>query len=140
MNSEEPAFLPKCICFDRAGYSRPAQFTIRFSNAKYAQQYARAAGDAIQDILARNFDSILGNLVAEYSIDFARRAMADLAFRDVDGNYYVVDVKSHRTSTRFNMPKLTSVERLTRFYEDVKNYFVLLMDKYDLLGPSAVFS
>ncbi len=38
----------------------------------------RAAGDAIQDILARNFDSILGNLVSEYSTDFARRAMADL--------------------------------------------------------------
>ena len=66
--------------------------------------------------------------------------MADLAFRDVDGNYYVVDVKSHRTSTRFNMPNLTSVERLTRFYEDDKNYFVLLMVQYDLLGPSAVFS
>ncbi len=100
----------------------------------------RAAGDAIQDILARSFDGILGDLVAEYSTDFARRAMADLAFRDVDDNYYVVDVKSHRTSTRFNMPNLTSVERLTRFYEDDQNYFVLLMVQYDLLGPSAVFS
>ena len=38
----------------------------------------RAAGDAIQDILARNFDSILGNLVAEYSTDFARRAVVEL--------------------------------------------------------------
>ena len=100
----------------------------------------RAAGDAIQDILARNFDSILGNLVSEYSTDFARRAMADLAFRDVDDNYYLVDVKSHRTSTSFNMPNLTSVERLARLYEDDQNYFVLLIVQSDLRGSHAVFS
>ena len=100
----------------------------------------RAAGDAIQDILARNLDAVLGDWVSEYSIDFARRAMADLAFRDVDGNYYVIDVKTHRRSTKFNMPNLTSVERLTRFYEDDKNYFVVLMVQYDLQGTNAVFS
>ncbi len=54
--------------------------------------------------------------------------MADLAFEDLDGYYYVVDVKTHRLSTKFNMPNLTSVERLARFYEDDKNYFVVLMD------------
>lgn len=70
----------------------------------------RAAGDAIQDILALRFESILGNWVSEYSTDFARRAMADLAFSDIDGNYYIIDVKSHRASTKFNMPNLTSVE------------------------------
>ncbi len=100
----------------------------------------RAAGDAIQDILARNFDGVLGDWVSEYSTDFARRAMADLAFRDVDGNYYVIDVKTHRRSTKFNMPNLTSVERLTRFYEDDKNYFGVLMVQYDLQGTHAVFS
>ena len=100
----------------------------------------RAAGDAIQDILSRNFDGILGDWVSEYSTDFARRAMADLAFRDVDGNYYVIDVKTHRTSTSFNMPNLTSVERLTRFYEDDRNYFVLLMVQYDLQGTRPAFS
>ncbi len=56
--------------------------------------------------------------------------MADLAFEDKDGFYYVVDVKTHRTSTLFNMPNLTSVERLARFYEDDKNYFVLLLVSY----------
>ena len=54
--------------------------------------------------------------------------MADLAFEDLDGYYYIVDVKTHRLSTKFNMPNLTSVERLARFYEDDKNYFVVLMD------------
>lgn len=58
--------------------------------------------------------------------------MADLAFKDMDGFYYVVDVKTHCTETRFNMPNLTSVERLTRFYQDDKNYFVLLIVHYHL--------
>lgn len=102
-------------------------------------QSTRAVGDAIQDILSENFQSILGaELCAEYSSQFARRAMADLAFEDVDGFYYVVDVKTHRLSTKFNMPNLTSVERLSRFYEDDKNYFVVLMVAYDIENLQAV--
>jgi hypothetical protein len=102
-------------------------------------QSTRAVGDAIQDILSENFQSILGTeLCAEYSSQFARRAMADLAFEDVDGFYYVVDVKTHRLSTKFNMPNLTSVERLSRFYEDDKNYFVVLMVAYDIEDLQAV--
>ena len=94
----------------------------------------RAAGDAIQEILADNFQALLGDFCAEYSADFARRAMADLAFTDQDGFYYVVDVKTHRTDTRFNMPNLTSVERLARFYQDDRNYFVILMVSYTVSG------
>lgn len=96
----------------------------------------RAAGDAIQEILADNFQEILGDICKNYSSDFARRAMADLAFEDNDKYYYVVDVKTHRLSTKFNMPNLTSVERLARFYEDDKNYFVVLMVSYDIEGTS----
>src|SRR3989344_9474467 len=86
----------------------------------------RAVGDAIESIIADNFQKILGNLVGEYSSSFARRAMADLAFTDKDGFYSVVDVKTHRLDTKFNMPNLTSVERLSRFYEEDVNYFTLL--------------
>ena len=102
-------------------------------------QSTRAVGDAIQEILSEHFPAIVGSDVcAKYSSDFARRAMADLAFEDAAGRYYVVDVKTHRLSTKFNMPNLTSVERLTRFYEDDKNYFVLLMIDYDIDGLRAV--
>lgn len=94
----------------------------------------RAAGDAIQAILSEHFQSLLGGLCANYSSDFARRAMADLAFTDTDGLYYVVDVKTHRLGTHFNMPNLTSVERLARFYEDDKNNFVVLIVKYGIQG------
>jgi hypothetical protein len=83
-------------------------------------------------LLEQNFDKLLGEACAEYSASFARRAMADLAFRDAQGCYYIVDVKTHRTDTKFNMPNLTSVERLARFYEDDANYFVLLLVSYHI--------
>lgn len=92
----------------------------------------RAVGDAIENILVENFDKILGGLCNEYSSSFARRAMADLAFTDKDGFYYVIDVKTHRLDTKFNMPNLTSVERLARFYEDDSNYFIVLKIDYEV--------
>jgi hypothetical protein len=100
----------------------------------------RAFGDAIAEILGEHFQEILGDDCAEYSASFARRAMADLAFRDRDDLYYVVDVKTHREDTKFNMPNLTSVERLARFYEDDANHFVLLLVKYSLDGTHAQVS
>jgi hypothetical protein len=100
----------------------------------------RAVGDAIQHLLESSFASILGNLSTNYSANFARRAMADLAFEDRQGFYYVVDVKTHRTDTKFNMPNLTSVERLARFYEDDKNYFVLLLVSYHVEKTQALIT
>ena len=56
--------------------------------------------------------------------------MADIAFKDKEDFYCIVDVKTHREDTKFNMPNLTSVERLSRFYEDDMNIFSLIMVKY----------
>lgn len=92
----------------------------------------RAVGDAIEEILRGSFSSVLGDLCGEHSAQFARRAMADIAFKDMDGFYYIVDVKTHRTDTAFNMPNLTSVERLARFYEDDTNTFVVMMVSYHI--------
>ncbi len=96
----------------------------------------RAVGDALESIVAEQFDALLGAWCAEYSSDFARRAMADLAFTDREGIYSVVDVKTHREDTRFNMPNLTSVERLTRFYESDANVFALLLIRYSIQDTS----
>ena len=92
----------------------------------------RAVGDAIQSLLEDNFNSLIKSDIKEYSADFARRAMADLAFSDVEDFYHVVDIKTHRSDTDFNMPNLTSVERISRFYENDKNYFDLLLITYSL--------
>ena len=94
----------------------------------------RAVGDAIESVISENFQTILGDVIKDYSSSFARRAMADLAFTDKDDFYYVVDVKTHRLDTKFNMPNLTSVERLSRFYEEDANYFVLLKIDYQVEG------
>jgi len=98
----------------------------------------RATGDAIQKILEDNFEKILGRFCNKYLNNFARRAMADLAFFDYDGIFYIVDVKTHRLDTKFNMPNLTSVERLTRFYDDDKNYYVILMVEYKIVSEIKV--
>ncbi|MCK5381424.1 MAG: hypothetical protein KAJ81_08135 [Candidatus Latescibacteria bacterium] len=94
----------------------------------------RAVGDAIEGLIADRFDTFLGDWCKEYSSNFARRAMADVAFKDKEDFYCVVDVKTHREDTKFNMPNLTSVERLSRFYEDDMNVFALIMVKYKLNG------
>lgn len=100
-------------------------------------QSPRAVGDAIENIIVENFGKIMGNLIKDYSSAFARRAMADLAFTDKDDFYYVVDVKTHRLDTKFNMPNLTSVERISRFYEDDKNHFIILNVAYNIEGSVA---
>lgn len=93
----------------------------------------RAVGDAIQEILAGHFQTVVGDdICVKYSSQFARRAMADMAFEDPDGACYLVDVKTHRLGTSFSMPNLTSVERLARLYEDDSSYFVVLMVTYEI--------
>ena len=97
----------------------------------------RAVGDALETLISENIELVVGSdQCKDCSASFARRAMADVAFTDADDNYYVVDVKTHRTSTKFNMPNLTSVERLSRFYDEDANYFSLLMISYDIVGSS----
>ena len=98
----------------------------------------RAVGDAIQEIIGEQFSELAKEHCGNYSNDFARRSMADLAFSDVFSNYNIVDVKTHRSDTKFNMPNLTSVERLSRFYEDDKNYFSLLMVKYHVENTTLI--
>ena len=100
----------------------------------------RAVGDALESIVAEQFDAFLGAWCTEYSSDFARRAMADLAFTDREGIYSVVDVKTHREDTRFNMPNLTSVDGLSRFYESDANVFALMLIRYSIQGTSLTAS
>ena len=105
-----------------------------FAMSDYAISSTRGAGDTIENIISQKFPEIIAKTSIQctnYSADFARRAMADLAFTATN-NYYVVDVKS--LDTAFNMPNLTSVERLSRFYEDNNNYFVIFLVAYSVVG------
>ena len=64
--------------------------------------------------------------------------MADLAFEDISGCYYVVDVKTHRESTKFNAESHFA-ERLARFYRGRQNYCHLMVS-YDIAGIRAEIS
>ena len=102
-----------------------------FFQQKRIMNSPRAMGDAVQDVVGELLPKCLPEeVLSEFSADFARRAMADLAFADVDYNYYLIDVKTHNITTQFNMPNLTSVHRLSRFYEDDRNYFIILLVEY----------
>ena len=91
----------------------------------------RAIGDTVQDVIGEILPNCFSDkLIDEYSSNFARRSMEDVAFYDTDGNYYAIDIKTHNLSTDFNMPNLISVERLARFYRDEKKYFVILLIEY----------
>lgn len=98
----------------------------------------RGVGDAVQELLSERFKEVLGDLAGDYSSSFARRAMADLAFTDIDGGYHVIDVKTHRADSKFNMPNLVSVERLARFYEDDTNVFSVLYVRYMIIEKRVV--
>ena len=98
----------------------------------------RAVGDAVEHILSEELETILGGWCTEYSKDFARRSMADIAFTDKDGFYYIVDVKTYRTDSHFNMPNLTSVERLSSLYASDTDYFVILNVTYHISGTKII--
>jgi hypothetical protein len=101
----------------------------------------RAVGDAVQEYLEEHFvNCVPKGLIADFNANFARRSMADFAFTDIEDHYYVVDNKTHNLGTQFNMPNLTSVERLARFYGDHNNFFTLLLVSYNTEGTELIFS
>lgn len=100
----------------------------------------RAVGDIVQEILSEKMEQCFPNgLIKEFNGSFARRSMADVAFVDSKDNYILIDIKTHNKDTDFNMPNLTSVERLARFYEDDKNFFVVLLAEYKVISNKVVF-
>lgn len=101
----------------------------------------RSIGDAVEEYLCGIFPQCVPDeLASSFDSSFSRRAMADFALHDSDGNYLRIDCKTHRLDSDFNMPNLTSVERLARFYKDDSNYFCILKNQYELSGGSLRFT
>lgn len=110
-----------------------------FDNAHIVNS-PRAVGDTVQEILGEKMsDCFPVGLIKNFNDSFARRSMVDVAFMDNEDNYFVVDIKTHNRNTDFNMPNLTSVERLSRLYEDDKNYFVILLAEYKVEDNKIIF-
>lgn len=94
----------------------------------------RAVGDALEGLVADRFETFLGRWCSKYFSKFGPRAMEDIAFTDVEEFYSAIDIKTHREGTDFNMPNLTSVRRLTEFYESDNNIFSLIVIRYSIDG------
>ena len=133
LEEENRLFLERSLL---ANLSSNDEFTnIRVINSP------RAVGDIVEELIKEEFARCVpAGLLENFNSAFARRAMADFAFNDIVGNYFRVDVKTHNKSTSFNMPNLTSVERLSRFYEDDANYFMILFVEYEILDDRLAFA
>ena len=94
----------------------------------------RAVGDALESLVAERFETFLGDWCSKYFKEFGRRAMEDIAFVYMEGIYSAIDIKTHREGTDFNMPNLTSIRRLTQFYESDNNVFSLIVIRYSING------
>lgn len=108
---------------------------------KQVRNSPRAVGDTVQDAIGEILvDCFPEGLIDEFNSNFTRRSMEDVAFFDIDGNYYAIDIKTHNKSTKFNMPNLISVERLARFYRDEKRFFVILLVEYTVENDILTFT
>ncbi len=110
-----------------------------FNNVRIANS-PRAVGDTVQEVLGERMSECFpSGTIKDFSDSFARRAMADVAFIDSQDNYFAVDIKTHNRCTDFNMPNLTSVERLSKFYEKNKNFFIILLAEYKVTDGTIEF-
>ena len=100
--------------------------------SRQTAQSPRAAGDAIERLVADEFENFLGSWCSRYSGEFSRREMGDLKFEDIEGFNSLIDVKTHRKNVQFSMPNLTSVQRLAKLYESDTNIFSLILIRYSV--------
>jgi hypothetical protein len=95
----------------------------------------RAIGDAVQLFLSEQGGlrrCVPQSVMKSFESDFERRSMEDMAFYDINNQYYAVDCKTHNLSTVFNMPNLISVKRLANFYKNDDNTFCILIVSYEV--------
>ncbi|MGD8781802.1 MAG: hypothetical protein PVH88_22925 [Ignavibacteria bacterium] len=96
----------------------------------------RTAGDKIPVILQTGIQEVLGEFASNYSFPTSRKKNANIIFDGDDGLKYYIDVITHNLDTQFNMPNITSVDRLQDIYSDNRNIFVVLLIDYKPSEPA----
>jgi len=100
---------------------------------KLSKNDVRSIGKLFEEIIKNNLLEIFPtDLVKETRFKNSRKSMADFTVVDCDNFIHIIDVKSHRLDTKFNMPNLTSVEKLKELYKTNNNYFSILLVKYTI--------
>ena len=99
--------------------------------SKYSIISSRSVGDTVQNYLGEKcFPELLKKYgIADVVNHTGGKDFADITFTHC-GIEYVVDVKTQRENTDFNMPNITSLESIGKFYADKNKVFLVLMIRY----------
>lgn len=104
----------------------------------------RVVAENVQEICKQKFTGCFtdGIISEDRSDKLTRRAMGDIYVIDSDNIEYYIDVKTHNLSTEFNMPNITSVDRLSRKYtpQCTNFFFLLLIVEYTLEENNITFT
>lgn len=93
----------------------------------------RQVGAGLEKFINDNFDKIIDKSdLINQKFDLSRKSMGDIEFQDKNNNLYFIDIKTHNLDTKFNMPNLTSVVKLSNLYKIENNYFVIIMIGYKI--------
>lgn len=90
----------------------------------------RTVGDKMPEIIKAGFEKILIDFAISFEYPTSRKKNANIVFNGKDGMKYHVDIITHNVETEFNMPNITSVDRLQELYVDNANIFVVLLIDY----------
>lgn len=91
----------------------------------------RAIAEAIADTIADNWASICSGLAQNPRSDYPPRHMADVSCGLKDKDCWI-DIKTRNVEKGFNMPNITAVKRLDKFYATPTNCFLVLLVEYRL--------
>ena len=80
--------------------------------SEHTKPSTRAAGDAIEHLIAEQFGQLLGDRGSDFSVATTRKSMEDFSFTDQEGFYSAVDVKTHREGADFG----TYISRYAKWY------------------------
>ena len=99
--------------------------------SKYSIISTRSVGDTVQNYLG---EKCFPELLKKYGITDVVNHTGNKDFADITfthrGIEYVIDVKTQRENTYFNMPNITSLESIGKFYADKNKVFLVLMVRY----------
>lgn len=103
--------------------------------SKYSITSTRSAGDTIQNYLG---DKCFPELLKKYGVTDVVNHTGGKDFSDItfthDGIEYAIDVITQRENTYINMPNITSLERIKKFYTSKQNVFLVMIVRYSVVN------
>lgn len=102
---------------------------------KQSIKTVRIIADTVETYLTtKGLEMILGEKVIQPK---SRKSMEDCAVI-INENTYYIDIKTHNMETAFNMPNLTSLKGLNKFYKDSNNVLCIMNISYYIAPDGSV--